>query len=147
MVLDPCDPNPCSTGTCTVQSDTYSCTCPSGYEDNGTTCVLSECNLTGTWAGLVSQEVSWSSNAAGYIRSGSTTLYNYDKDRDLVAGLLIQKGGVGPGEPDSVKHQVWRSGALSESLSISGTVTIDIWAALKNLYLRLRGEGIAFLRD
>ena len=77
----------------------------------------------------------------------STTLFNYDKDRDNDTGLLVQKGGSGPGETDPVKHQVWRTGALSQGLNIAGTVTIELWAAVKAFQLQEAGEVTVFLRD
>ena len=77
----------------------------------------------------------------------ATTLYNYDLNRDGFAGLFITKGGAGAGEADLTKHQVWRSGALSSGLSIVGTVTIDLWGALKDFGLSKAGEVTVFLRD
>ena len=79
--------------------------------------------------------------------STETTLYNYDTDRDTAAGLLIQKGGTGPGEGDPLKHQVWRTGALGSAMAISGDVTIDFWAALKDFNQSASGEVTLYLRD
>lgn len=42
-----CSPNPCGTGTCSHSDggNGYVCNCPSGYRDNGTTCVVNfECS-------------------------------------------------------------------------------------------------------
>src|SRR2546425_2863108 len=36
------------------------------------------------------------------------TLANYDPARDAFPGLWIQKGGVGVGETDPTKYQLWR---------------------------------------
>jgi len=77
----------------------------------------------------------------------ATTLYNYDMDRDSFAGLWISKGGSGPGETDPTKHQVWRSGNLTKSLPIMGTVTIDLWSAIKDFGQGKEGEVIIYLRD
>ena len=77
----------------------------------------------------------------------ATTLYNYDQDRDAFAGLLIQKGAIGAGETDLVKYQAWRSGSLPEGLSLVGTVTIDLWTAMKDFGQDKAGEVIVYLRD
>ena len=61
----------------------------------------------------------------------AVTLYNYDINRDSLAGLFIAQGGVGAGETDPGKHQVWRSGILSEDRCVVGDVTVDIWGAIK----------------
>ncbi len=37
-------PGPCGAGTCLNEAGTYSCTCPAGYQDDGSTCVdVNEC--------------------------------------------------------------------------------------------------------
>jgi len=77
----------------------------------------------------------------------ATTLYNYDQNRDGNPGLYIPKGGSGPGEADPSKHQVWRTGALSNSLSLVGTIEIDIWAAIKDFTQGKEGEVFIYLRD
>ena len=65
----------------------------------------------------------------------ATTLYNYDTDRDAAAGLLIEKGGSGPGEADPVLHQAWRTSPLGSDLGITGDVSIDFWSALVDFQL------------
>jgi len=82
----------------------------------------------------------------GAIAPTATTLYNYDQDRDSSAGLLIAKGASGVGETDLVKYQVWRTG-LGSDLSISGTVTIDLWSALSDFGQGKRGIITIYLRD
>ena len=79
--------------------------------------------------------------------STSTTLYNYDTNRNASSGLLIIRGGVGPGESDSTKKQVWRSGALTDSLLIAGNATVDLWSAIKDFGLATSGEVSIYLRD
>ena len=81
------------------------------------------------------------------ISPTATTLYNYDQNRSSDLGLFIAKGGVGPGETDSSKHQVWRTGAFSSSEYLMGSVTIDIWAAIKGFTQNKKGEVIIYLRD
>ena len=77
----------------------------------------------------------------------ATTLYNYDQDRDSDAGLLLKKDGVGPGESDSTKHQVWRSGTLASPLAMSGIITIDFWSGLKGFLFGTIGDVTWYLRD
>ena len=81
------------------------------------------------------------------ISSTASTLYNYDKNRDSQSGLLISKGGTGPGESDTTKRQVWRSGVLSDPLTLEGSVTIDLWSAIKDFGLGKAGDVAIFLRD
>ena len=76
-----------------------------------------------------------------------TTLYNYDTDRDLIKGLLIEKGGVGATEPDPIKYQAWQTEPLASALTINGAVTIDFWSAIKDYQLSIAGEATFFLRD
>ncbi len=77
----------------------------------------------------------------------ATTLYNYDQDRDSDAGLIIVKGGSGAGETDLTKYQAWRAGSLSDDLPIIGTVTIDLWSAIRGFSKGKRGEITIYLRD
>ena len=75
------------------------------------------------------------------------TLYNYDQNRDAQTGLLIVKGGADENEADSTKHQVWRTEALSSSLALAGTVTIEFWSAIKDFTLSTAGVVTFYLRD
>ena len=77
----------------------------------------------------------------------ASTLYNYDTNRDVFEGRFITKGGVGPGEADPIKTQVWRTAALTDDVSLVGTVTITLWAATKNYDDAKAGEVAAYLRD
>ena len=75
------------------------------------------------------------------------TLYNFDQDRDAQTGLQIVKGGVDENEPDPTKHQVWRTGELTTSLPMVGTVTVDFWSAIKDFALDTTGTVTFYLRD
>ena len=77
----------------------------------------------------------------------ATTLYNYDVDVDPNLGRTIQKGGVGPGESDLSKYQNWRTGVLAEPLILSGTVAVDIWAAIQGYELNKAGVVTVYFRD
>ena len=82
-----------------------------------------------------------------FVAPTATTLYDYDQDRDGNAGLFILKGGTGPGETDPAKHQVWRTGSLSSSEYLVGSVTIDIWGAITGFTQGKAGEVFIYLRD
>lgn len=77
----------------------------------------------------------------------AATQYNYDTDRDLDPGLVLDKTNLGLIESDPTKFQVWRSGVLTTTLPITGTVLIDIWAAMQNYSTGLVGAVTVFLRD
>jgi hypothetical protein len=75
------------------------------------------------------------------------TLFNYDTDRDSSPGLVVVKGGTGVGETDPTKTQVWRSAPLPEDQCLNGTVTVNLWAALKNYRHNKAGEIFVYIRD
>ena len=77
----------------------------------------------------------------------ATTLYNYDVDVELNPGRTIHKGGSGPGETDVGKYQVWRTGVLSQPLSLNGTIVVDVWGAIQNYQLNKAGIVTVYFRD
>ncbi len=77
----------------------------------------------------------------------ATTLYNYDTDRNSDVGLTIAKGGSGAGETDLTKYQAWRTAILSNNLPLMGTVTVDLWSAMKNFNDKKRGVVTIYLRN
>ncbi len=77
----------------------------------------------------------------------ATTLYNYDQNRDAFAGLLIAKGASGVSESDLIKYQAWRSSPLSDGQGLAGTVTVELWTAIKDFGQNKAGEVTVFLRD
>ena len=74
-------------------------------------------------------------------------LYNYDTDRDANPCLQLDKTNQGLGESDPTKYQVWRSGVLTNTLPITGTVLIDIFGTMENYVTALVGAVTVFLRD
>ena len=78
----------------------------------------------------------------------ATTLYDYSLDfNPSAAGRTMQKTAQGLSETALKKHQVWRSGPLGSDLSITGDVTIDLWAATPNFAQGTKGIVTAYLRD
>jgi hypothetical protein len=78
---------------------------------------------------------------------GASTLYNYDTDRDAVAGLVVLEGGSGAAEADLTQYQNWQTAVLTEPLDLSGTVRVAFWAAVKDFDTSLRGDVTVYLRD
>ena len=66
----------------------------------------------------------------------NSTLPNYDTDRDSGPGLLLRQIEQGPGqqiaETDPTKFQLWMY-PVSEDLVLSGSASLDIWAATINM--------------
>jgi len=87
----------------------------------------------------------------------AATLYNYDINGcgkefpgNNDTGLTLNKTANGLSESDLGKHQVWRTSKLDSDLVISGDVTIDFWASVKNPLggdLPLFQNVTAYLRD
>ena len=77
----------------------------------------------------------------------ATTLFNYDTDRDACAGLVLGKTSAGLAETDTAKFQRWTTASLTTNLLISGDVTVDFWAAMKDFADGKAGEVTIFLRD
>lgn len=81
------------------------------------------------------------------VSPSAATLYNYDTNRDAAAGLLVIRGASGPDEADTAKYQNWRTGALSQDLTISGDVVLTFWSGTQNFAQNKRGSVSAYLRD
>ena len=77
----------------------------------------------------------------------ATTLYNYDQDRDGLAGLLVGKGGIGASESDATKYQNWQTPVLAADLTINGAAQLHFWSAMKDFGTGKRGNVQVFLRD
>ena len=77
----------------------------------------------------------------------ATTLYNYDTDRDGDSGLGVSKGGSGASETDATKMQVWRTAAMGDGGCLVGSVTVTLWAAIKDYSQSVAGEVFVYLRD
>jgi hypothetical protein len=75
------------------------------------------------------------------------TLYNYDTDRDGFAGRLIQKGASGAAETDLSKYQNWMTASLASPLTVSGTVRVTLYSAIKDFGQNKTGSVTVFVRD
>src|SRR5439155_1454207 len=72
-----------------------------------------------------------------------TTLANYDPARDAFPGLWIQKGGIGVGESNPTKYQLWRAPAAG--FTLNGAVSNTIWTAMQNFDVASAGQVVAYL--
>ena len=77
----------------------------------------------------------------------ATTLFNYDNDRDIETGLLLEKSQNGLNESVTTKYQVWRTGVLGVPKVINGDVLIDLFARLKTVAEGEIGIVVVYLRD
>src|SRR6266850_6011181 len=70
-------------------------------------------------------------------------LANYDPARDAFPGLWIQKGGVGVGESDPTKYQLWLTGG--GGFTLNGLVSNTVWTATQNFNVSSAGSIVAYL--
>jgi len=77
----------------------------------------------------------------------STTLFNYDVNRDAYPGLVIKKGGSGYAESESTKIQDWRLGASAEELTLDGDAELTLYAAMKEFSPDKTGQLLVYLYD
>ena len=77
----------------------------------------------------------------------TTTLFNYDNDRDANPGLTLIRSQNGLTETLTTKYQVWRTGVLETPIVINGDVLVDIYAALNPVVQGELGVLVAYLRD
>ena len=74
-------------------------------------------------------------------------LYNYDTDRDASPGLLILKGGSGPNEPDSTRHQHWVTPVFPAAVTLQGDAIVKLWSAMKDFHAGKGGVVTVYLRE
>jgi hypothetical protein len=78
----------------------------------------------------------------------ATTLYNYDTDSANRPGR-----GITRANPPSAalitnnRYVNWRTPALASALTLTGTVTVDLWSATNTATANRTGSVIAYLRD
>ncbi len=84
---------------------------------------------------------------ADIVQPIAVTLCNYDTDRDSAPGRVVQKGATGADETNTNKYQSWRTAALPSAVRIEGSVTIELWSAMKDFQPSRRGTVTVYLRD
>ncbi|MBT9488700.1 MAG: hypothetical protein IV093_14415 [Rubrivivax sp.] len=77
--------------------------------------------------------------------STATAQANHDPGRDSAAGLLLAKGGMGAAETNTTKYQRWLS--ATGGITLSGTVELHIWSAMKDFNSSKGGRLNAYLRS
>jgi len=77
------------------------------------------------------------------VAPANVTLPNYDPGRDAFAGIFLHKGGNGVNEADPEKVQKWIT--ASGSITISGTVSLTLYSAMKDFNTSKHGQIRAYL--
>ena len=77
----------------------------------------------------------------------TSTLFNYDNDRDADPGLTLIRTPDGLDETETTKYQVWRTGVLGTPTVINGDVLVDLYATLTPFALGELGVLVVYLRD
>lgn len=78
----------------------------------------------------------------------ATTLYNYDTDSANRPGRGITRNNPpSAGLTTAHRYVNWRTPALAAGLTLTGTVTVDIWSATNTATANRNGSLIAYLRD
>ena len=80
--------------------------------------------------------------------STQATLYNYDTNCDTRTGrLLIQVNTPSPGLTTTCRYVNWRLPVQTTALSLTGSVSADVWLATQTNQGNRIGSIIAYLRD
>jgi hypothetical protein len=110
--------------------------------------------VTGTWYFLHNNPTPPTANTIAQADltvtgtvSTQATLYNYDTNADSIAGRQIQKSGSGAGDTTLARYANWQTPAFATARTISGTVTVRIWAGVTGFPLGVMGVLVAYLRD
>jgi hypothetical protein len=78
----------------------------------------------------------------------ATVLYNYDTNNANRPGRGITRNNPpSPGLATAYRYVNWRTPALAGALTLSGTVTVDVWSATNTATANRNGSLIAYLRD
>jgi type II secretory pathway pseudopilin PulG len=75
----------------------------------------------------------------------ATTLFNYDYDRDTVAGRSLDTGGSGFGDLSADKSAYWRYGVAANT-TFAGTAYVSLYGVLRSLDPTDTGVVNVFLR-
>ena len=75
----------------------------------------------------------------------ATAIPDYDDARHAPVGTLVSKSGVGFGESNPVKHQLWETAA--GSINIDGPVKLNIWTHIKDFNTSKGATVHAYLID
>ncbi len=82
----------------------------------------------------------------GVISPTVSALPNYDTDRDVFAGLVIEKGGSGAAEAVPLKHQSW-SYTAAAPIVLDEPVALHLYSSMKDFDLTNTAVLDAFLLD
>ena len=78
----------------------------------------------------------------------AATLFNYDKNNANRPGRGITRNNPpSAGLATAYRYVNWRTPALATALTLTGTVTVDLWSATNTATANRTGSLIAYLRD
>lgn len=78
----------------------------------------------------------------------AAVLYNYDTNSANRPGRGITRNNPpSPGLATAFRYVNWRAPASATALTLSGTITLDIWSAANSALTNRTGSLIAYLRD
>ena len=77
----------------------------------------------------------------------AATLYQYSTDCVARAGRRLTRAAPSPTQATVCDYENWRTAALTAAMTLSGTVTLDIWAATDTTAANHSGVLVAYLRD
>ncbi|MGD0019144.1 MAG: SipW-dependent-type signal peptide-containing protein [Candidatus Limnocylindrales bacterium] len=77
----------------------------------------------------------------------ATTLYQYATNCAARAGRRITRAAPNPNQATVCNYENWRTPALATAMTLSGTVTMDVWATTDAANANRTGVLVAYLRD
>ena len=82
------------------------------------------------------------------VKPTATVLYNYDTNSANRPGRVITRNNPpSAGLATAYRYVNWRTPALGTALTLTGTVTVDLWSATNTGTANRNGSLIAYLRD
>ena len=77
----------------------------------------------------------------------AATLYQYSTDCAARAGRRLTRAAPSPTQATVCDYVNWRTAAQTAAMTLSGTVTLDIWATTDTTNTNRTGVLVAYLRD
>lgn len=77
----------------------------------------------------------------------AATLYQYSTNCVAQAGRRITRAAPSPNQATVCNYVNWRTTPLAATVTLSGTITVDIWSASDTANANRTGGIVAYLRD
>ena len=77
----------------------------------------------------------------------AATLYQYSTDCVARAGRRLTRAAPSPTQATVCDYVNWRTAAQTAAMTLSGTVTLDVWATTDTTNTNRTGVLVAYLRD